>query len=212
MKQLLKITAMLLCVVMHSHGIDDNQPPLTSEMLSLGLTPFTQRNEQIKTIYLVDDEIWEERLKTATKQFAVIEEKRKKEGEIKELIPLYWTLSQTYDYGPANAVLHSACCLGEFELTKNSDWSMFFGSKPADEFDMNFKRIAYKRHKDYYLDKELDHEQNSDSSTGVTSHNGSFSCEEKHPQDAIAERQPLLRDGSAKNQPQNGLRRRHVKN
>ncbi|CAO5682079.1 MAG: hypothetical protein HEEMFOPI_01582 [Holosporales bacterium] len=212
MKQLIKIISMLLCVVMHSHGIDDNQPPLTSEMLSLGLTPFTQRNEQIRTTYLVDDEIWEERLKTATKQFIVIEEKRKKEGEIKKLIPLYWALSQTYDYGPANAVLHSACCLGEFELTKNSDWSMFFNSRPSTVNSMNLDRSVYFSDKDHYINKELDHEQNSDSSTGVTSHNGSFSCEEKHHQDSIAERQPLLRESSAKTQPQDGLRRRHVKN
>lgn len=213
MKKLLKITTMFLCAFMDSYGIDDNQPALTDEMLLLGLTPFTERNEQIRTIYLVNDAIWEETIKKAAEQFAVIEDKRKKEGENEKLIPLYWTLSQTYDYGPANAILCSSFCLGEFGLTKNSDWGRFFDTgRPEDVYDMNFKRKAYFIDRDYYLGERSNHEQSSDSSTGVTSHNGSFSCEEKNPQNSIAERQSLLRYGSAKNQTQKGLRRRYVKN
>lgn len=191
MKLLLKITSLSFCLVMNNHAMSNDQPPLTEEMQSLGLTPFVERNEHIKNIYLIDDKTWSQYLITAREEFKAIEKRKTDEGEKKELIPLYWSLSMQYDYGPANDVLSTAFCLQGFELTENLDWGLFFNSKPSDEYDMNLQRAAYISDRDYYLGTKSphnadhfhpdDHEHRSHSSGGETVPNDSFSSRESTP-------------------------------
>lgn len=137
-------------------------------------------DERIRTIYLVDDATWKTNLKTAAEQFTIAEQRRKKDGEIKDLIQLYWILSQTYDYGPANDVLSSAFCLGEFDLTKNPDWGMFFDGRPSTVNGMNLDRSVYLSDKDYYLGEKLDHD-GSDSSAQEIAHNDTFPSKDRAP-------------------------------
>jgi hypothetical protein len=67
-------------------------------------------------------------------------------------------------------------------LEENIDWGMFFGSRPQDEYDMNFKRRAYLSYGDSLFDNASDddndaehHEESSHSSSlKGTLHKGEF--------------------------------------
>ncbi|CAO5675013.1 MAG: hypothetical protein NEHIOOID_01398 [Holosporales bacterium] len=142
MKKIRNLSLVFVSVIGLGCGTEDNQPPFTTEMTALGLTPFASKRETIERIYLVDDEQWGENLEKARCLFGEIEQLKRKNGETKELIYQYWSLSQQYDYGPANEILRFSFSAGYFGLTKNIAWGLFFGSKSQDEYDMDFKRRA----------------------------------------------------------------------
>jgi hypothetical protein len=222
MKKIRNLSFVFVGIIGLGWGMEDDQPPLTPEMTKLGLAPFASRRATIERIYLVDDEQWGKNLEKARDLFAEIEQIKRLNGEMKELIPLYWNLSQQYDYGPANKTLRFSFTAGDFGLEENIDWGLFFGSKPQSEDNMLFKRRAYLSYGDSLFDNASDddndaehHEKSShSSSTEGTLPNGSFASRGSTPPKVgeAAESVPLLYGlSSSVNPPKaDGLRRRNV--
>jgi hypothetical protein len=187
MKKILNLFFVLISAISLGYTAEDVQPPITTEMTQLGLTPFPARKETIQRTYLVDDKRWEENLTKARNRFSEIEQMKCKNGETKELIPLYWNLSQHYDYGPANKTLCFSFTAGDFGLKENVDWGLFFGSRPQDEYDMNLKRRICLSNAELSDDDEIEnprelHEKSGHSSSAEeTFANDSFGSEGSTP-------------------------------
>ncbi|CAO4838820.1 MAG: hypothetical protein CNLJKLNK_00860 [Holosporales bacterium] len=128
-------------------------PEFTREMMELGLRRFPIRAEQIVSIYLCEDDVFDRKVEDAHQQFQTIEMLKKERGEKKSLIPLYWELSRNFDFGPANDILAKIFRRGLFEMEKNREWSLFFGNfaeRPNSVRSMNLWRIAYQEQEEHY--------------------------------------------------------------